>query len=388
MMRWWHVVVLALLLGGCAVDSGIRSDAQVASFFELFPEAVYAESTLTDVSGMADILMTECGRVPAAPVTRGVATAPAARLVAYAKDGEVICVSTKLNDESFAVLKGDSPPTPDTLITVNGAPITSQDLAAEAAAFPPELSAQLRPGDILNRRVNDLLIEQAAERVAIDPAEIDAALEAAWQGRTVSLEAFARELEATNTTIEEFRKQLRKSLQVEAYLYQEGVLTEFDENMLRTYYRQHPDEFVISERVRFRQLYVSLANRSYEQAEERLRTALTRLRDGEEFCSIVAEMSDDVESRGRCGEYESPRGIMLPEIEATLFSLYPNETSVQESANGFHIFLVVDRMQAEVVPFESALPLIRQRLLSAIVEERLPILLLKLRAEAEIVDYT
>jgi PPIC-type PPIASE domain len=116
---------------------------------------------------------------------------------------------------------------------------------------------------------------------------------------------------------------------------------------LAAWYRLHRQELARPERVRLRQILTE-DRRSAEQA----RQAILR---GEDFAAVARGLSHDagVASGGYQGELA--RSDLPPAFVDVIFSLRPGEVSrVIPAEYGFHLFQVVARLPAEVMPFEEA----------------------------------
>ena len=89
---------------------------------------------------------------------------------------------------------------------------------------------------------------------------------------------------------------------------------------------------------------------------------LIKLRSGESFATLAQQYSQDMGSRDIGGDLGFfPRGVMLPEIEATAFGLEPGQTSgILKTAFGYHVIEVVEKDQLREVP-EEMLAAWRQR---------------------------
>lgn len=374
-----------LLLAACSVQGTVDATRQAQSFLELFPEASYKEVSFsvaeTDV--LKDVITQECGALNLTQVTRATYTAPAATFSAYVQDGEVICVSSKLNQEAFDVRQGDpSTVAAGTLVTVNGEPITQADVTAAAATLAPSLRNNTDQSTLVNQLIDRALLEQAAEDIPIGDEEVTAAAEDAW-----SAAGFADQqsfVDSLTISYNEYLDEIRTQLQVQRLLEQRGITNvSVQPQAAMEFYLNNPNVFLVSEQARFRQLFVS-KDRGRDAAVERFEQILQQ---NVSFCDAVRRYSDDVDSRETCGEYVTPRGVIAPVLDAAVFSLPPGEQSVVESDAGFHIIIVVERQPTQVIPYAQAeqqvLGLMRQNA----VQERLSIYLLKLRADADLVQY-
>jgi len=81
---------------------------------------------------------------------------------------------------------------------------------------------------------------------------------------------------------------------------------------------------------------------------------LIKLHSGESFATLAQQYSQDMGSRDIGGDLGFfPRGVMLPEIEATAFGLEPGRTSgILKTAFGYHVIEVVEKDPSREVPKE------------------------------------
>ncbi len=344
------LVVPLLLLLACAPPSAVPSpvahDGRVQLFTQFFPEARYHEAKVS--SALADVVAEECPAARGHEVLRVTYTAPpAATLVVYATEDRVLCVIPKA--EGLRFRQGD-PATvpPGTLFTVNGEPITQAQLDASLRQLPPSLRPsrvgdELAQGSAAAQLINAVLLRQASAAMNVSATDVEAARR--------SLGLASRE-----------RHAVRAALQLQRFLAREGIDIPVAD-LLR------PEE------VRFRQIFIA----RNAGAAQRLRELLIALRQGEDFCTLVREWSDDVASRERCGEYRVARGVIDPALEAALFALQENQTTVVESDRGYHLFFLLGRLPRSTV---------RVPLSDPAAQERLALLLFALRARADIIAYS
>jgi parvulin-like peptidyl-prolyl isomerase len=133
------------------------------------------------------------------------------------------------------------------------------------------------------------------------------------------------------------------------------------------YYEAHRDEFARPERVQLRQILTE----DRATAEK----ALREINGGADFAKVADRLS-----RGAGGyQGELSREDLPPAFADIIFSLQPGEVSRLVPADyGFHIFQVVSRSPAEVVPLAAA----REEIAGRLREERADQLLAQLVQEA------
>jgi|GEM_PF-3524689 len=392
-------LIALLILSACAerVKENVDADSRVQQFLTLFPEANYGETTYsgTEVAAIKDVVVADCGQVDLPEsMVRAVYTTTAASLAAYVNTGtrEVFCVASKLNQDAFAFTKGD-PSTVEngTLVTVNGQSITLTDVQTAIARLPKEARAQATVPATVNTLIDQELLRQATEDIEIPDAEVDAAVAKGWAKLGYTDEAsFVAALAEQGGSLDEYRTAVRGQLRLNKFLVDKGIAAvNVTEEEARQFYLDNTNAFIVSEQARFRQLFIGFnASGGREAASARLKNALQQIRQGLDFCAAVQRYSDDEDSKDRCGEYTTARGVLLPSLEAAIFALKVNQSTVTESANGFHVIVMMEKRPTQVVPYAQAQQQVVGLLQNQLMQQRLNLYLLKLRAEADIVDYT
>jgi hypothetical protein len=124
---------------------------------------------------------------------------------------------------------------------------------------------------------------------------------------------------------------------------------------IAAYYAAHRQDFARPERVRLRQI-LTQDRRSALQAQ----AALGR---GEEFSAVARRLSHDASAAAGGYQGELARADLPPAFVDIIFGLRPGEVSQVVSAPyGFHLFQVIAKLPAEVVPLPAASDEIGDRL--------------------------
>ncbi|MCZ6507617.1 MAG: peptidylprolyl isomerase [Acidobacteria bacterium] len=119
------------------------------------------------------------------------------------------------------------------------------------------------------------------------------------------------------------------------------------------YYREHPQEFHLQERVDLRQILVDDRARAVE--------ALERLRRGEAFEQVARSVQG--EESGEWEQSDLTRDGVPPAFAEAIFSLGEGEVSeIVEADYGFFIFQVTRRQREEQLSLRRAAPRIRRKL--------------------------
>jgi len=195
--------------------------------------------------------------------------------------------------------------------------------------------------ELLDRMIEDRLEEQQADRAHINvpPEEVDrgianlAAQAQAQQGRPVTVADVLAEVAHKGMTEQDFREEIRRQL-LEGKLIELRVrprvrVTEQD---ARAAYQHWIDELKVEQPVDVRILALRVLGGSTPQqiqARETLAADLARrARAGEDFCKLVQQYSDDVQTQTTCGSRGAqPLASLLPPIKEAALTLRPGAIS-------------------------------------------------------------
>ncbi len=195
--------------------------------------------------------------------------------------------------------------------------------------------------ELLDRVIDDRLEEQQADKAHITVAseEIDrgianiAAQAQSQQGRPVSPDDVMAEVHRRGLTDQDFRDEIRRQI-LEGKLIELRVRPRVhvtDSDAVAAY--QHwVKEVRDQENVDVRILALRVAGTASQQTiDSRMAFAqelAKRARAGEDFCKLVAQYSDDVQSRGSCGSRgPQPFTTLLPAIQEGVRATKPGSVS-------------------------------------------------------------
>ena len=162
----------------------------------------------------------------------------------------------------------------------------------------------------------------------------------------------------------------RQQALFKAFMEQQGQAVMPDAAALDRYaqseYLAHPERFTEPAEVHVRHILLAVNKDGSDDAEVKARAGklLAELRGGADFAALAKAQSIDKGSAQRGGEL--PRfgpGKMVKEFETAAFALKrPGELSEPvKSQFGYHIIELLDAKPARKLPFEEALPAIREQ---------------------------
>ena len=146
---------------------------------------------------------------------------------------------------------------------------------------------------------------------------------------------------------------------------------------LQTYYKQHQDEYRVSEQVNVRHILIKtptpgpdgkVDDKAVQAAKQKAEDTLKQLHGGSNFADLAKKYSQDPGSAKNGGSLGFiGRGRTVPEFEQAAFSLPKGGTSgLIKSSYGFHIIHVDDRQDAHL----KSLAEVKDQIEPAIVQEQ------------------
>ena len=263
---------------------------------------------------------------------------------------------------------------------VNGVPITLEQLdrgfEANLRARGLNISRMQRPEQVrdlkreaLDTLIRDELLWQKAQRdggiVSDDDVEraIGRAIEQS-RGR----EAFGRSIARAGFDEHSYRRFVRRMLSAERAA-QELVQAKLavSDAEIEHFYRDNAQRFNRPEQVRVSEILIRVpAPGGPEQREAaRLRVASIRSRvlAGENFADLARHNSEHPTRQWGGAHDPVSRGQLAPALEEAAFRLHPGETSeVIETAAGFHLLRLDERLPGTAITLEQARERIRRHL--------------------------
>lgn len=139
------------------------------------------------------------------------------------------------------------------------------------------------------------------------------------------------------------------------------------EEAMRHYYMERQNDFAIPASVRVTQIQILVpkgANQETRaQAKARAEAALARVRGGEDFANVAADVTENPRARETLGDlgYVAIDGYdwlqnALKDVQVGAY------TSVLESPQGYEILMLTDQREAVITPFDRARNRIAQRM--------------------------
>lgn len=237
-------------------------------------------------------------------------------------------------------------------ITVNGEVITQETIdrrfeqtCAVYGFDPADESISYLKKSVQEGIVEERLLLQEADKRGIkaDKEEVQATMDEVIKDYA-SQEEFEKNLnERLKMTMNEFEEMAREQVIFNALLAQE---TEGQTIDARGFYDQFPEQFMAQERVKASHILV--------KTEEEAKAIIAQLDNGADFAQLAKDNSLDGSAAdgGNLGYFG--RGQMVAPFEEAAFSQAVGEYSKTpvQSEFGYHIILVMDKIEEGLIPFE------------------------------------
>jgi peptidyl-prolyl cis-trans isomerase SurA len=260
--------------------------------------------------------------------------------------------------------------------TVDGDPITMQDLRRYASASGTTLPADDSPDSLgIKRKVLDQLISEKVmdhemSSIPVDEEQVDRFIAQFEAGNHITDEQLRAELAQHGVSYEAYRKRARlevqKMLMLEQKVRDKVVITQAQ---VEAFYKSHLADFTSSEeRFKLAQILIAVDPTStppalVEAARAKAEAIRKRALKGADFSQLASQYSDD-DSKTQGGElgYFKPDEIN-EKILAAISKLKDGQISgVVKTDHGFHIVKVEDHQEAGVKPLSEVSERIRGHL--------------------------
>jgi parvulin-like peptidyl-prolyl isomerase len=255
---------------------------------------------------------------------------------------------------------------------VNDTVILESELRARLAALLPDLQNISDPKErarrldklktqMLDEMVNEELIVQAANeaKINVESAEVQAAMDEIKKQNKLDDAGLAAALSEQGYTMPAYREDLRRQLlrlrainqlvRPKVNITDEDVKAKYDEMARRS-------NAVSS--VQLAHILIKVPDRATEQqlaaAKDRASQAVQRVRAGEDFAKVAADMSDDDATKGTGGQLGwFERGSVSPDWEAVIFSMGKGEVRGPVAGpQGLEVFFALDLKQNAIQSFD------------------------------------
>jgi parvulin-like peptidyl-prolyl isomerase len=321
-------------------------------------------------------------------------------VVALAVVSSVAVVAGQRPVASHAVATAPPLSSPREVARVNGVPLMSDRLDAAVNTLIPleAFHRSVDPAKMADLRARALkeLVDQELEyqdgirlHVRVAESEIETAVRRGRQ-RFASSAAFEQRLKASGATVDDLRREIRRSLVVQKTVDRVVTATcQVDAEQARRYFASNSDRFVVPEQLHVQAITIGVdpsANaEAWAAARTRAEGVRRQVQGGASFEQLAREVSTDP-SKTQGGDMGFVhRGSLNDAFEDALRTLSPGQMSdVIKTLYGYHLVRVVDVRPPKKQAFAEVAAEIRRDLTTKRCAEVKDAWIARLRAAASI----
>lgn len=249
-------------------------------------------------------------------------------------------------------------------------------------------------GQVLEEMVSEQLIVEAAEgaKIEVEADDVNATIEDIKKQNNLDDDGLAKALAQQGYSLSSYRADLRKQIlrlrainqlvRPKVNVSDEDVRARYDSMMRRS---------DATAAVRLSHMLFRLPEHATEQqqasARERAAAALARVRGGEAFATVAAEVSDDEGTKNTGGElgWFERGSISMPEWESVIFAMEKGDTrGPVRGPQGFHIFSVTEIKRSDNKAFDEVKEQLRGELMRRAMDKQTQVWIEELRRKAYI----
>lgn len=243
------------------------------------------------------------------------------------------------------------PPSADVVATVNGKEIQRADLERYYQASlgdnpqkPSQVESDLRRLQLLHQMIQDEILQQRAAKENLAATDEDVNAKLTEIKAPYTQEEFNNQLKQRNLSLDDFKRDLRRSLTTTKLLNKEiESRINITDAQITAYYTQHKAEFSFVEpQYHLAQILVTTApapqagnlqnNKANGDADakKKIQTLHNRLESGEDFGAVAMNFSEDPNTASNGGDMGFVAESQLktdPEVYNALSSLKPDQIS-------------------------------------------------------------
>lgn len=286
-----------------------------------------------------------CLLLPLAALTAGLrAAAPAAPA-----GGEVNRIVLRVNDEIFTLFDYELRKARRSAALLNDPSISPAQRQERLAGIAKE---------VMQTALQDMLLASQAKRAAVTVSdqEVDASIEEVKKEQGIETqEDFALALSQAGLTLEELRANFRREMSTGRLVQKEvSGKIEIDEDQMRAYYRNNPDEFRTPEERRLREVIVleasGLSDAELREMAGKLHQELSAL--GAKSAEIVGRYQDQGYSSSLIDLGWLKKGELEKSLSDAAWALEVGRFAAPIKARGgYHVVYLEEKRGGELQPY-------------------------------------
>lgn len=269
----------------------------------------------------------------------------------------------------FPLLADDRKVLDEVVARVNNQIITLSEYRQADAALRQELSQRFSESDLEEKFAEEskdslrnlidmaLLVQYGTERGYSVEADVLRQIDRIRQENGFqTMEELERAMLAQGVNIEDVKQQYRDQMMYQMVIQRDVSRSVFlTDEEVEAYYEEHKEELSQPESVRLREILISTANRTEEQAADRTREVLARIRKGDDFGELAREYSDATTAQegGELGVFD-PKTLSEQVQELVAKLREGGVADPQLTPEGYMILQLAERTEGGIPPLEKA----------------------------------
>lgn len=243
----------------------------------------------------------------------------------------------------------------DSVIAMVGQqPIYMAEFQARFNQLDSSQQTEESANQILQNLIDEkILIEEARTRnITIQIEDLNKAYLNVLKANNMTDSEFITLLQNNGISKEQYLTTLGTRMIVNQLLYLEvySKVAVSDQDV-GVYYQENPEQFNIPRRAKFRQILFNGYDTQEALAED-INMAISML-NTTDFCDLVVEFSKDSETVESCGGYDVALNEIIPSVTDSIIANDVGNVFLSQSQLGYHLIVLDDKSDYEMLDFES-----------------------------------
>jgi parvulin-like peptidyl-prolyl isomerase len=284
---------------------------------------------------------------------------------------------------------GDQPQT-GAFATVDGVNITYEDVQQRQSILE-SLGRPTQDEQTLKELLIDeqLLVNEAQARNLIPSRDnVSSTINNLIEQNNINRSRYEQRLTSQGLNWSDLETYFAQREGIDAVIRELGSNQTVSNETLRETYEANRESFEQPRQAQVRHILLTQPDEANDSTEELARRLLQQARDGEDFCELVDEYSEDPGSQQTCGEYNITRDSQFVQafIDAA-FNMTDGEYRLVNSSFGYHVMYKVGEISPRTQSFDEVRDQLRDQYLRQQEITRITRVIEDLRANATITVY-
>ena len=275
------------------------------------------------------------------------------------------------------------------LMLVNGEPIHSNEVNTRAEWLRLVSGIPITDEQALELTIDIELMTQEAERrnITVTTEEVEQTFSEMATSAEMTIEELQEYLEGLGMNYELLKKVVRKEMTARKLSEEATLITEPTEEELLQYYEENQEQFFHNELAVIKHIQLNIDNET--ETQQKANEIMNRIDENRtNFCELVENYTDDLNTKDRCGEYVLEKQIEYQDnFSRTAFELEEDEITTLKLEETYHVMWRAETIPQGVSDFEDVREIIKARLEQDMLQRAHTQFIDDLREQAKIEEY-